>query len=551
MKRDVLCQQAGLCGDEGHPGHPSGPSLDFLREAARRLGVAALVFTMAPLIAVAMSYAWELSGQQPPAGAGVMRVSVSLLVLMSLAMFVVSRVVECPKRALNLGLAYEVLGAVVISFQPYWGTEACQEKMAHLTWLPVWILIFPLIVPSRPLKNLLFSCISATVPLVIFLVWSWRSGTALPGAMTFMGTFFPNYLVAFSAVFPAWMLYRISTTASAAQARARELGSYQLVRLLGSGGMGEVWAAEHRMLARPAAIKLVKAELVHGNGDAGERETVLARFEREARATAALRSPHTIGLYDFGVTQDGTFYYVMELLQGIDLESLIARAGPLPPGRVIHILREACDSLAEAHEAGMIHRDVKPANLFVCKLGVRYDHVKVLDFGLVALSRRQQAQTDVRLTGTGFVVGTPAFMAPEQAEGKEGVDARADIYSLGCLAYWLLTGRLVFEQDTPVRMLIDHLKTPPEPPSRKSGRMLPVDLEDLIMACLAKAPGERPQSALELAGRLEALQELYPWTQDQARAWWAAHLADVVAPSALAEEVAPGHVETRLLPATP
>ena len=541
LKRDVVCEAA--CPDGG-VGSTGGLSLDLLQEAARRLGVAALVFTLAPLVGLVVSLLTP--SPTPPVAA---QLSMGLLVVLSLAMFAVTRLVRCPKRALNLGLGYEVLGALLISFPPYWGDACCQANMDRLTWLPVWILLFPLVVPARPLKNMVFSCLSATVPLVLFLLWSRRTGQALPATSVLVSTFLPNYIVAFAAVLPAWMLYSLSHSVSAARARARELGSYQLVKLLGSGGMGEVWAAEHRMLARPAAIKLVKAELLNGSEhDPHERETVVARFEREARATAALRSPHTIGLYDFGVTEEGTFYYVMELLQGIDLEGLVERAGALPPGRVIHILRQACESLGEAHQAGMIHRDIKPANLFVCKVGVRFDHVKVLDFGLVSLTRRRPSPADVRLTGTGFVVGTPAFMAPEQAEGREDVDARADIYSLGCLAYWLLTGRLVFEQDTPVRMLIDHLKTPPEPPSRKSGRHLPLDLEELVMACLAKDRADRPQDALELADRLEELQEQHPWTQDDARTWWAQHLADVVAPTPMAHEVAPAEVETRLLP---
>ena len=549
MKRDVVCEQA--CDASGGTGQTSGLSTQFLQESARRLGVAALVFAIGPLIPFLASFPfYELDGASPPSVLLCARLSMVALMVMSWGMFALTRLVACPRMVMNLGLLYEELGALVICFPNYYTNEFLQADMSRLTWLPIWLLLFPLVVPARPLKNLAFALGSATMPLLVFGAWTLRTGTPLPEVQVLLATFAPNYVVALVAILPAWMLYRVGSSASAAAAKARELGSYQLVRLIGSGGMGEVWAAEHRMLARPAAIKLIKAEFLAAENP-HERETIVARFEREARATAQLRSSHTIGLYDFGVTSEGTFYYVMELLQGIDLETLIQRAGPLPAGRVIHILREACESLAEAHAAGMIHRDIKPANVFVCKLGVRYDHVKLLDFGLVSLGRRQQAKQDVKLTGEGFVVGTPAFMAPEQAEGKDEVDARADLYSLGCVAYWLLSGRLVFEQDTPVRMIVDHLKTPPELPSRKSGRFIPADLEEVIMACLAKDPADRPAGALELAQRLEVLQESHPWRQEDARAWWSAEASDVVPPPALGDEVAPSRAVTRLLPATP
>ncbi len=236
--------------------------------------------------------------------------------------------------------------------------------------------------------------------------------------------------------------------------RARDLGSYRLVEPLGSGGMGEVWRAEHVMLARPAAIKLIRT-----SGSAAPSREVQKRFEREARATARLSSPHTVQVFDYGTTDEGTFYYVMELLDGFDLDTLVKNFGPVPPERAIYLLRQACDSLAEAHARGLIHRDIKPANIYVCRYGIEVDFIKLLDFGLVKSAGAMDA-ADGTLTAVGTIAGTPGYMSPEMALGKN-VGPEADIYSLGCVGYWLLTGRPVFERDTPVELLIDHARTAP------------------------------------------------------------------------------------------
>jgi serine/threonine-protein kinase len=285
------------------------------------------------------------------------------------------------------------------------------------------------------------------------------------------------------------------------------------------------------MLARPAAIKLVNPDLL-GAADPAERETMVKRFEREAQATAAMRSPHTVGLFDFGAAEDGTFYYVMELLDGYDLDTLIKRFGPVPADRAIHLLRQVCHSLAEAHERGLIHRDIKPANIYACRYGRDADYVKVLDFGLV--KRRRQGD-DPKLTQTAFAGGTPAHMAPEQALG-EGVDARTDLYALGCVAYWLVTGRLVFESETPLGMIADHARTPPLPPSAKGELPIPADLEAVIMRCLEKEPEARPQTAQELALALEACQGAEDWTNERAWAWWDLHGPEPVTGSADARQ---------------
>jgi serine/threonine-protein kinase len=305
-------------------------------------------------------------------------------------------------------------------------------------------------------------------------------------------------------------------------ARAREMGMYQLEKRIGKGGMGEVWKAEHELLARPAAIKLIRPEVLSsGNGDG--LNSVIPRFKREAQITANLRSPHTVELYDFGVTDSGVFYYVMEYLDGLDLESLIERFGPQPAERVIYLLQQSAESLAEAHQMGLVHRDIKPSNLYISRMGVRADFLKVLDFGLVK-SQSSLGMDETKLTAEGTTTGTPAFMAPEMALGKGTVDSRSDIYALGCVAYWLLTGSLVFQGETPMEIVVNHVKTEPVPPSQKTELPIPEGLDNTIMACLAKDPDQRPQSVMELSRMLEQCKLELPWNQTQAIGWWDSHI---------------------------
>jgi serine/threonine-protein kinase len=294
------------------------------------------------------------------------------------------------------------------------------------------------------------------------------------------------------------------------------MGSYRLVELLGKGGMGEVWRAEHERLARPAAIKLIQASALANPGTA---ENLQLRFEREAHATALLQSEHTIELYDFGIADDGTFYYVMELLDGLDLDLLVRRFGPMPPARVVHCLLQICDSLAEAHARGLVHRDIKPSNIYLCRRGLHHDVAKVLDFGLV------KAQSDFvdesgDLTVEGTVRGTPAFMVPEILKGNVEIDGRADLYALGCVAWWLLSGRLVFETDNPMIMVANHLNAEPPRLSQRAAQAIPSELEALIHECLDKDPQQRPESATDLARRLAAIDLGEPWDPEAARRWW-------------------------------
>jgi serine/threonine protein kinase len=325
---------------------------------------------------------------------------------------------------------------------------------------------------------------------------------------------FPYLTVLLMAYTGSRVVYRLG----AAVSKAREMGSYRLVEQLGQGGMGEVWRAQHRMLARPAAIKLIRPEMLGLKGPDGG-ELLQRRFEREAQATALMRSSHTMELYDFGVAEDGTFYYVMELLDGFDLDRLVERFGPVPAERAVHFLRQMCSSLAEAHEAGLIHRDVKPANVYACRYGREVDFIKVLDFGLV---KQDRSTTDGshKLTAGDVAGGTPAFMSPEQALGDDQVDARSDLYAVGCVAYWLLTGTLVFKGQSPMETIVMHVNREPDPPSRRTELPIPAELEAIVLSCLAKDPGARPQSADELAARLSAVPVEREWTTARAREWW-------------------------------
>jgi DNA-binding NtrC family response regulator len=302
------------------------------------------------------------------------------------------------------------------------------------------------------------------------------------------------------------------------------IGSYSLIEQIGSGGMGEVWLGRHALLARPAAVKVVRDAVI---GLADDRDALRQRFAREAQATADLQSPHTVQLFDFGVSDTGGFYYVMERLRGLDLQRLVERAGPMPPERVIFLLQQACLSLAEAHAIGLVHRDIKPANLFVCRLGMEYDFLKVLDFGVVS---RQQRDTDAHITGVGTILGTPGFVAPELVIGDGQFDLRADLYALGCVAYWMLTARRPYEIKRQSKPLLDQpWDVLPAPPSAHASLLVPPALDALVLESLAKDPDRRPPDAGAFAARLSEIPLEQPWDQARAREWWQQHAADALA----------------------
>lgn len=340
--------------------------------------------------------------------------------------------------------------------------------------------------------------------------------------------------LAISLVF-ARHVVRVRRRAARATDRAQELGSYQLVERLGAGGMGEVWRAEHRLLARQAAIKLIRPEKLA----ASRRSTslLLQRFRREAQTLASLESRNTISLYDYGVTDDGTFFFVMELLDGVDLDTLVQRDGPQPAGRVIHILLQALSSLAEAHDAGLVHRDVKPANLFVCRAADELDIVKVLDFGIVQSARDASVKPSPAITPSelaqsgvtqgGHLLGTPAFMSPEQILGQQ-TDGRADLYGLGCVAVWLLTGQLPFRAENALAMMLAHV-TQAVDLSALMPRDVPPELLRILAQCLAKSPQDRPRDARGLAAEMRAIgvADALSWSDERAREWWSRQVVRV------------------------
>jgi serine/threonine-protein kinase len=345
------------------------------------------------------------------------------------------------------------------------------------------------------------------VPLVAGVAW------------TFTGDMVPPWLqpgssvVTVAAVWAAIIVWLSALTSHVIYglrrkvAQAMQLGQYTVERLIGRGGMGSVYLAHHSLLRRPTAVKVLEA--------AAAGDEMIARFEREAQITSQLTHPNTVAIYDYGRTPDASFYYAMEYLDGFDLETLIEIDGVQSPARVVHILRQACGALAEAHERGLVHRDIKPANLMLCERGLEPDFVKVLDFGLVRTSEAGAPALSREMT----VRGTPLYMAPESIVAPDHIDGRADVYALGGVAYFLLSGRPPFGGQSPMDVMMRQVHDVPEPPSARAGRPVPAALEALVMACLEKSAERRPASMAALRDALGAL-EVGAWSEAEARAWW-------------------------------
>jgi serine/threonine-protein kinase len=508
--------------DDERRSRVTGLPPDLLAQSARRLRVVALLyafvfFTSDPLTTIFFrdERASFLSNAIRWAPS-----TISIATALLVAALTWSRRIPVG-TVLTVGLIFEVAGSFGIAAAQYlditrWGID---PPWAGLSWVAVWMLGYTVIIPSPPRWALVAALASAgSVPLVVGLVLATHTGgPQISALLYFLRIVLPYLLVVLIAYVGSRVVYRLGTELK----RARELGSYQLVERLGSGGMGEVWRARHRLLARPAAIKLMRPEVLGGSSP-GRRSELHARFEREAQATSSLRSPHTIQLYDFGVADDGAFYYVMELLDGFDLEALVDRFGPISPERAMHLLKQVCHSLAEAHAAGLIHRDIKPANVYACRYGREVDFVKVLDFGLV------KSQDDLRgrsldITANHAVGGTPAFMSPEQAATDRLLDGRSDIYAMGCLAYWLVTGQLVFTGRNAMETILQHVQTTPIPPSLRTELEIPAALDQLILECLEKNPSNRPPTAEAVAARLASIGTRGSWTPEQAWQWWEVH----------------------------
>jgi serine/threonine-protein kinase len=376
----------------------------------------------------------------------------------------------------------------------------------------VWLLqifLYALFIPNTWQRAAVVIGLIATAPLVGMALSAWldpKSAEAL--------TTDPQFIVeavlvlTLAAVSSVWGVYTINSLRTEAF-RAKQLGQYKLTRLIGSGGMGDVYLGEHQLLKRPCAIKVIRPE------KAGDPK-VLARFEREVQATAKLSHWNSIDIFDYGRAEDGTFYYVMEYLPGMNLSELVRRYGSMPAARAIHLIRQACDALQEAHEVGLVHRDIKPANIFAAMRGGLFDVAKLLDFGLA----KPVANIDGdQITQEGTITGSPLYMSPEQAVGDHEPDARSDIYAMGAVLYYVLTGRPPFEDEKPMRVLIAHAHDAPTPPTQHNAD-IPEDVELVVIRCLQKNADDRYQSATELIAALDECEDAGRWTRDAARAWW-------------------------------
>ena len=364
-------------------------------------------------------------------------------------------------------------------------------------------------VPSTPFRTLVVSGV-AMVPM------------ATLGPYAVMGARLANHDVPAPMDMIAWSIAAVAMSVIASRVifglraevdKVKRLGQYTLESKLGEGGMGVVYRAHHAMLRRPTAIKILRPEIAGEDG--------LRRFEREVLLTASLSHPSTIAVFDYGRTPQGLFYYAMEYLDGLNLEQLVKADGPQPPARVAHIMRQVCGALAEAHGVGLIHRDVKPANIILSERGGMPDVAKVVDFGLVKSFEEAAASGDLEVTSANLIVGTPLYMAPEAIGGNTALDGRSDLYALGAVGYFLLTGTPVFSAKSHVEIFAHHLHTPPEAPSLRSGNPVPDELERIILKCLAKRPSDRYENAKALHNALDHCTERWPWDGDVALQWWA------------------------------
>jgi serine/threonine-protein kinase len=420
--------------------------------------------------------------------------------------------------ACDFGLPLSVtLAAAAVS--PSAGDMLGFELILMFVLLMVVALVFrAALVPSPPERTTLIAWLTGA-PVLVASYWVAAASAHLPTyvtplvAVAAIGIW--TLLIAFATRLISREIYGLQR----AIRNARRLGQYTLLELVGEGGMGAVYRAQHALLRRPTAVKLLLPER------AGPEN--IARFEREVQHTSMLTHPNTIAIYDFGRSADNVFYYAMEFLDGISLQELVEVYGPQPPARVLHILLQASDALTEAHGIELIHRDIKPANILLCERGGAPDVVKLLDFGLVKdLSRN----ADASLTHAGALTGTPLYLAPETIANPDQVDHRVDIYALGAVGYYLLAGVPVFEGSSVIEVCGHHLHTPPIPPSTRLGTSLPLDLEELILRCLAKSPSDRPRTASELHDSLLNCAASGGWSARTARSWWKEHRQNDVRP---------------------
>lgn len=424
---------------------------------------------------------------------------------------------DCPHVCQNLRWAeLTIFGGPAIFFA-LWNWTLLQESAARGYLFPIvhgWVLlifVYAMFIPNSWRRAAVVIGPLAVAPVLIELAL--KSVSADVAAVLATNSLFQSMIVETALVMLLTGVTAVTGVHTIGRLRreafmARQIGQYHLKKLLGTGGMGEVHLAEHRMLKRPCAIKLIRPD------KAGDPRA-LARFEREVQETAKLTHWNSIEIYDYGHTEDGTFYYVMEYLPGMNLEQLVQMFGPLSPARSVYLLTQVCDALAEAHHHGMIHRDIKPANIFAAKRGGIYDVAKLLDFGLV---KTEASPESSELTQEGMVAGSPLYMSPEQAIGDH-VDERSDIYSLGLVAYYLLTGQPPFNDEKAIKVLMAHAHEQPPPPSTLRPE-IPPDLEEVVLRCLEKDRELRFQDVMALSEALQGCESAHDWSRGQAREWW-------------------------------
>jgi serine/threonine-protein kinase len=390
------------------------------------------------------------------------------------------------------------------------------------------LLIRAVIVPSAPLRTLALGGTAAAFATVTSGVWyAWQPAASLPLSLHTVLT----ALWSLGAVVISTLASRVIYGLRSEVRQAKKLGQYTLLEKIGEGA---VYRASHAMLRRPTAIKLLPLE------SAGAEH--VQRFEREVQFTSQLTHPNTISIFDYGRTPDGVFYYAMEYLEGLTLEQLVRMDGPQPAARVVHILRQIAASLSEAHGVGLVHRDIKPGNvILVPERAGTHDVVKVVDFGLV-----KELDEDTGLTREGRITGTPHYLAPEVIVSPRDVVPQSDLYALGCVGYYLVTGQTVFKGKTVIEVCSHHLSSPPVPPAERLGQPVPEALSELLLACLAKSPANRPASAQALVEMLDASRVTSSWSSDRANAWWRLHGPDVIA-RVRHREAAPRPAEAQLV----
>lgn len=499
---------------EGNTPHLSEETLSLLRDRLRIVAILLLAIFGVFLLRSLLN--WEEYATGPAAPVFIAHVAVTAL----LALVTQRLCTSCKFFLSHLRLVeFLIIGgsAAFLAFFHYYKLtlSAAAEPVAYLPNItPGWIILvfsYAIFVPNTWQRAAAVLGLLGVAPLAVWGIAYLRSAefAEMAASSGFTQELFTDFLIMCSTVVAATVGVATIGTLRREVFVARQLGQYRLKQLLGSGGMGEVYLAEHQMMKRPCAVKIIRPE------KAGNPQ-VLARFEREVRATAKLSHWNSIDIFDYGRTSDGIFYYVMEYLPGHNVAELVSMHGPLPAERVVYLMQQVCDALAEAHSQGMVHRDIKPENIFCAFRGGLFDVAKILDFGLAKPITENQ---NVELTQEGSITGSPMYMSPEQATGSDQLDARSDIYSLGAVMYLMVTGQAPFTYNQPLKILVAHASEAPRPPSELNPTV-PQELEDVILRCLEKDPEDRIQDTATLHRLLGEIPNQSPWSRADAARWW-------------------------------